>query len=249
MKRNSNISLDLWLALFLLLLGGVLRFYDLTDPPLDYHPSRQLRGAIIARSIYYQILPNADPIRREMALSIARSTGRFEAPLLETLTAYTYRFLGSEQLWVGRAYSILFWLIGSFFLYLLARRVTNPAAALFSLGFMLFFALCGAGQPRVPTRSGDDDVDCDWRLCVLTLARNPILALGDLRCCRQWDGSADQAGCWLSGWLLRNCHSAKPLLYPAGYPKHPSMGDGFACGSDTLCLLPFEPSGEYRCLF
>ncbi|MCX8062713.1 MAG: hypothetical protein N3D16_09025, partial [Anaerolineales bacterium] len=86
--------------LILLVLGALLRFYDLTDPPLDYHPSRQLRGAIIARSIYYQILPDADPQKRELAISIARSTGRFEAPILETLSAYTYRLLGSEQLWV-----------------------------------------------------------------------------------------------------------------------------------------------------
>ena len=56
---KRNFSIELSLVLSLLILGAVLRFYDLTDPPLDYHPSRQLRGAIIARSIYYQILPNA----------------------------------------------------------------------------------------------------------------------------------------------------------------------------------------------
>ncbi len=130
-------SLEFWIVLLILAGGAFLRFYDLTDPPLDYHPSRQLRGAIIARSIYYQILPNAEADKRELAISIARSTGRFEAPILETLTAYTYRLLGSEQLWVGRAYSILFWLIGAVFLFLLARRLTTPAAALFALGYML----------------------------------------------------------------------------------------------------------------
>lgn len=135
MKRNFLI--ELLLVLSLLILGAVLRFYDLTDPPLDYHPSRQLRGAIIARSIYYQILPSAEADKRDLAISLARSTGRFEAPILETLTAYTYRLLGEEQLWVGRAYSILFWLIGAFFLFLLARRLTTPSAALFSLGYML----------------------------------------------------------------------------------------------------------------
>jgi len=135
MKRN--LSIEYLLVFFLLIFGALLRFYDLTDPPLDYHPSRQLRGAIIARSIYYQILPNAEVNKRDLAISLARSTGRFEAPILETLTAYTYRLLGEEQLWIGRAYSILFWLIGAFFLFLLARRFTTPLAALFSLGYML----------------------------------------------------------------------------------------------------------------
>ncbi|GAB4476140.1 MAG: hypothetical protein Kow0088_13720 [Anaerolineales bacterium] len=145
-KSKWYFSVELWIAILLLGFGALLRFYDLTDPPLDYHPSRQLRGAIIARSIYYQILPNADPAQRELALSIARSTGRFEAPLLETLAAYTYRLLGGEQLWVGRAYSILFWIIGSFFLYLLAKRVTSAWAALFSLGYMLFLPFAVQGS-------------------------------------------------------------------------------------------------------
>jgi len=125
-------------AIFLLLiLGAIVRFYDLTDPPLDYHPSRQLRGAIIARSIYYQLIPDVDPVKRELAISIARSTGRFEAPILETLAAYSYRLIGSEQLWVGRAFSIVFWLTGALFLFALAKRVASPLAALFALGYIL----------------------------------------------------------------------------------------------------------------
>lgn len=139
-------SFEILFVLILLVFGAVLRFYDLTDPPLDYHPSRQLRGAIIARSIYYQLDPDADPQRRELAISIARSTGRFEAPILETLSAYTYRLLGSEQLWVGRAYSILFWLVGALFLYLIARRVSDPTAALFSLGYMLLLPFAVQGS-------------------------------------------------------------------------------------------------------
>ncbi|MCS6906980.1 MAG: glycosyltransferase family 39 protein [Anaerolineales bacterium] len=145
-KLKSLASPYRWIPLFLLALGAALRLYDLTDPPLDYHPSRQLRGAIIARSIYYQMLPDADPLKRELSISIARSTGRFEAPILETLAAYTYRLLGNEQLWVGRAYSILFWLIGAFFVYLIAKRATDPDAALFSLGYMLLLPFAVQGS-------------------------------------------------------------------------------------------------------
>ncbi len=145
-KIRRTITSELWIALFLLALGAGVRFYDITDPPLDYHPSRQLRGAIIARSIYYQILPDADPSKRELALSIARSTGRFEAPILETLAAYTYRLLGREQLWVGRAFSIVFWLLGSWILFALAKRVSDPLAALFSLGYMLLLPFAVQGS-------------------------------------------------------------------------------------------------------
>ncbi|MGW8250224.1 MAG: hypothetical protein ACWGO1_06250 [Anaerolineales bacterium] len=45
--------------LLVALLAGALalRFYDLTDQPIDFHPTRQLRGAIIARGMYYDMLP------------------------------------------------------------------------------------------------------------------------------------------------------------------------------------------------
>ncbi|HEY5574635.1 MAG TPA: hypothetical protein VIK64_16560, partial [Anaerolineales bacterium] len=48
-------------------LGLALRLYDLTDPPLDFHPTRQLRVAIITRGIYYKMIPTADPEVRQTA--------------------------------------------------------------------------------------------------------------------------------------------------------------------------------------
>lgn len=128
----------IWALLLLIMaLGAFVRLYDLTDPPLDFHPTRQLRGMIIARDIYYQMLPEADPQKRELASAIARSTGRYEPPVLETLVAYAYRLAGGEVWWIARIYNTLFWLIAALALFELARRLASPSAALVAVGYML----------------------------------------------------------------------------------------------------------------
>ena len=45
----------------LFVLATALRILNITNPPLDYFPLRQLRAAIIARGMYYQQLPSANP--------------------------------------------------------------------------------------------------------------------------------------------------------------------------------------------
>ncbi len=128
-----------WSIVFVMLLAGLgIRLFDLTDPPMDFHPTRQLRGAIIARSIYYNILPGADPQKRQLAASYAALTGQYEPPILETLVAYTYRLMGGETFWVARVYSTVFWLVGGVFLFLLGRRMTQTGGGLIALGYYLF---------------------------------------------------------------------------------------------------------------
>src|SRR5512146_3286602 len=91
-------TLVLWLpAVALLLLGLGIRLYDLTDPPLDFHPTRQLRGALIARGMYYQMLPNADPETRRTAIQFANSVGQYEPSILEKIVAETYLLMGGEN--------------------------------------------------------------------------------------------------------------------------------------------------------
>ena len=131
-KTVSRASLFSWIALLALLaLGLGLRLYDLTDQPLDFHPTRQLRGAIIARGMYYEMLPSADPETRNLAISFWQSTGQYEPSILEKLVAYTYLLLNSEVVWVARLYNSLFWMIGGIALYALARRMLahTPAGA------------------------------------------------------------------------------------------------------------------------
>ncbi|MBI5933182.1 MAG: glycosyltransferase family 39 protein [Chloroflexi bacterium] len=127
----------IWLAL-LLALGGLLRLLDLTDPPLDFHPTRQLRNSIIARGIYYELLPNADASTRDLAASIARVPARYEPPVTETLVALTYLVVGGESTMVPRVYGTIFWLLAGLCLYNLARRITDSSiAALLSLAYFL----------------------------------------------------------------------------------------------------------------
>ncbi len=131
--------LVLWLpAVALLLLGLGIRLYDLTDPPLDFHPTRQLRGALIARGMYYQMLPNADPEIRRTAIQYANSVGQYEPSILEKIVAETYLLIGGENLWVARIYTSLFWIIAGAALFALARRMTSLGPALISLGYFLF---------------------------------------------------------------------------------------------------------------
>ena len=146
MAQNTSLSskfkprkeLLTWLAaLALTLIGLFIRLTDLTDPPLDFHPTRQLRGAIIARGIYFSRLPDADPKTREMAINFGMSTGQFEPPILETLVAYTYLITGGENPWIARIYNSLFWIIGGITLFALSRRMTSPGAALVVLEYYL----------------------------------------------------------------------------------------------------------------
>jgi hypothetical protein len=120
------------------IVGTGLRFIDLTDPPLDYFPQRQLRGAIIARGIYYQLLPSADPAERQQAVYLADTMDPREPSVFEGLVAVTYLLTGGENLWVARIYAILFWVLGGVALYLLARRLTSPLAAIIPLAYYFF---------------------------------------------------------------------------------------------------------------
>ncbi len=74
MKRLQRIGTTKWLEILLvaalLALGLTLRLMNLTNPPLDFQPTRQLRAEIIARGMYYQMQANADPKLRETAIGI-----------------------------------------------------------------------------------------------------------------------------------------------------------------------------------
>ena len=122
----------------LILLGFGLRLIDLTDPPLDFHPTRQFRGAVVARSIYYELAPSNDPYIQQQAVSLRNSVSDLEPPILETIVALAYLVTGGEQLWVARIITSLFWVLAAVPLYALARRFTSPAAALLCVAYYLF---------------------------------------------------------------------------------------------------------------
>lgn len=135
MLRLSNALL----VVLLLAAGLALRTYDLDDPPLDFHPVRQLHSALIARGMYYQDLPGVPEWQREMAVQQWRSEGQIEPLVMETLAVWGYRMAGSPQLWIPRLLAGIFWVVGAVFVFLLARRFTGFAGALLALWFMLIW--------------------------------------------------------------------------------------------------------------
>jgi hypothetical protein len=125
--------------LFLFISALAIRLYDLTDPPLDFHPTRQLLSAIKARALYFKTQPAGyTDEQKDIGRRQARLKAQVEPEVLETMVAYTYRFTG-ENLWVARIYSSLFWIIGGIFLFLFVRRLISFDAAIFSAAYYLFF--------------------------------------------------------------------------------------------------------------
>ncbi|MBC7877142.1 MAG: glycosyltransferase family 39 protein [Anaerolineales bacterium] len=147
MKENSPqntsffASRAAWVTslLVIVILGFAIRLYDLTDLPLDFHPTRQLVSVLKARGIYYQTLSVDDVPAEERSFAIQqwRFRSSIEPEVLDNIVAFTYRFTG-EQAWVARIYSSLFWMIGAVFLFLLARELTSIDGALAATAFYVF---------------------------------------------------------------------------------------------------------------
>jgi len=136
-SSSTRPRIELILLLGLLALGGVLRLIDINDPPLDFQPSRQLRNSLVARDIYYSILPTATLEERELSSSFARSVGQYEPPVIESIVALTYFLCGGESIAVARVWQSLFWLAAGVALFDLVRRAISSWAALAALAYYL----------------------------------------------------------------------------------------------------------------
>ena len=116
-----------------------IRMYDLTDLPLDFHPTRQLLSAIKARAFYFETQPDGySTWQLETAIQQAKLKTDAEPPIFEYIMAYTYRFTG-EHVWIARIYGSLFWLIGGIFLFMLVRDLVSFEGALASTAYFLLF--------------------------------------------------------------------------------------------------------------
>ncbi len=138
-QKSFFASSRLLLVLSVLLLFGValaIRIYDITDLPLDFHPTRQLFSAVKARGMYYETLPNVPDWQREFAIQQWKTRVTIEPEIMERLTAFIYSYTG-EQLWIPRMISALFWLIGGVFIFLLARDMVSVDGAMLALAFYL----------------------------------------------------------------------------------------------------------------
>jgi len=135
-KPHFLSNLQKAILLLALAAGFCVRVVDLKDPPLDFHATRQLRSAIIARSFYYQLNPNADPVLKEKAVQLGKLE-IYEPPILEALVGFTDTLAGGEYFWLGRIYNALFWCLGGLALFGTGRHFLSFPAAMIGLLFYL----------------------------------------------------------------------------------------------------------------
>lgn len=131
------------LLLVVFLLAGIgIRLIDFTDLPLDFATTRQFHSLIMTRGLYYQ-MDTPDTLSmsqdlRSFGVNAGKAEPVIEPPILENLVAFTYRIMGGENIFVGRVYSILFWVIGGIPIFLLTRRFTSNNGGFAALAFYLF---------------------------------------------------------------------------------------------------------------
>lgn len=129
-----------WCVIGVLFIASLaIRFYHIDDPPLDFHPIRQYRSAIIARGYYRASDETIPDWQREVAIANMERLGIIEPPIMEHLATLGYRLAGGEHLWIPLALSATFWVIGGVFLFLLTQQVFSTDAALIASGFYLLF--------------------------------------------------------------------------------------------------------------
>jgi 4-amino-4-deoxy-L-arabinose transferase-like glycosyltransferase len=135
---TQNITLRRITILLLLLLGLGIRLLDLTDPPLDIHPTRQLHSALMARGMYYQGRTDVPEWQVTTAVRQWKREAVIEPPIMENLTVDLYKVAGGEFIWIARILSSIFWVAGGLAIYLLASQLTNADGGVTALIFYLF---------------------------------------------------------------------------------------------------------------
>jgi hypothetical protein len=128
----------LWVVAILLLTAVGIRLVHLDQSLLSFHPTRQFRSAIIARSCYYDRTPSVPEWARRVARANVSMQPAGEPIIMEGLACAAYRILGREALAVPRVLAVVFWLLGAIPLFGLARRVASGDAALVGLATYLF---------------------------------------------------------------------------------------------------------------
>jgi 4-amino-4-deoxy-L-arabinose transferase-like glycosyltransferase len=140
-NRNTNIIYH-WSIVLIFFAALAIRLYDFDDPPLDFHPARQLHSALIARAEFLNHegdLPGFNAEYEHEAIMRGVQEPWIEPPIFEYLTARLYLLAGDADLRIPRACSILFWLIGGWGILRLSSRFTNRIGSFVCLAFFLLF--------------------------------------------------------------------------------------------------------------
>jgi len=95
-------------------------------------------GAIIARHAYLASLDETPAWRLEVAERNMRNENMLEPHILEGMAVLGYRLAGQEALWIPRALSACFWLLGAGLLYRIALRLTSQGGGVVAVTLFLF---------------------------------------------------------------------------------------------------------------
>jgi hypothetical protein len=127
-----------WMMLILIFFFGLVgRFYDFDDPPLDFHASRQLHSMLIARGMYYENLDGVPEDHQALAVTQWKSEGQIEPPIMERMTAWGYRLVGTDDLRVPRFLSIFYWTMGAVGLFWLLIDLVGAKGAVVGLAYYM----------------------------------------------------------------------------------------------------------------
>jgi hypothetical protein len=136
---TNGSALKFFIIGLLFLVAFLIRLYHINRPPLDFQPIRQYQLAHVTRGYYFETLKTIPDWRREIAvLNKERMGFKLEPRIFDHMVVFIYRILDGEYLWIPRVMSSIFWMIGGLFLYLIAKKILTPEAALFSIIFYLF---------------------------------------------------------------------------------------------------------------
>ena len=129
-KRTENRRILILILTLIFFAGAGVRFLDFSNPPLDFHPARQLHSALIARGFYLDAggsLPGLDPLSADAAKARGESELWIEPPIMEFLAAKLYGLAGDADLRLPRMLAIVFWLCGGLALVRFCQRRLSPA--------------------------------------------------------------------------------------------------------------------------
>ena len=142
MKQNRRFFQPSWFFISLVALGLILglgiRVYDLTDPPFDFHATRQHRSAIIARGMYYETRDDMPDTLLAPAIYAWNNESIIEPQVLETFAVWSYQLSGAEQVWIPRLLSSIFWVLAGVAVLLMGRELGSLDGGLVAMFYFLF---------------------------------------------------------------------------------------------------------------
>lgn len=101
----------------------------------------QYRSALLARSFYFNMTDSIPEWRRQANANSLQNFLTREPSITEFLTAIGYKLLGGENLKIPALLTSIFWLVGGFFLYRIARDWVSSEGAIVAAAYYLFVPL------------------------------------------------------------------------------------------------------------